>query len=182
MKWWWIGDGGYGTDRDENAVSWKTHIFPEPLKDKILKSLKERGMTIPKKDHVLALKTTDDFALDGGGPCSADEPFRDYQLDGLKFSMPVTQIEFFFYNLRDDLKPRDDIGATYYKTCGAWHCICLRPEDREMLLEQIEKDLPEVRALVEIENQRWNEFVEGAKKDGVPLRMSKRPVGDIGEA
>lgn len=172
MKWWAVGSPN---------GRWKTHVFPDVLKERILRSLENRGMELPEPGEFLALHEAPKFTMDAGGMCHVDEPFMEYKLGEAIVSIPVTQVEPWLDELKS-LPIRLEIGEPYHKAHGPWHCICFRPEDRDSLVEQIEKTLGEAYALTQLENQRWNESMKEINKTRpADMQIPNKPV-DMEEA
>ena len=142
--WWFIGNP---------EGPWKSHLFPDAIKDRLLKNLEQRGMDIHPAHPKFALKTVTKLGIDAGGVCRSDEHWIEYQLDGAVFTLPVTQVDIYLDMLQTTLE-RLELGTPYYKLHGAWFCVCLMPKDRTELLKQMTQRLPEAQALVELENQK----------------------------
>ena len=174
MKWWWV--------RDPDVGGWKSHCFPNPLKNRLLRNLENRGLRLPKPGEFCALHVFEGkFELDAGGSCFADEPKLEYKVDELAVIVPVTQFEMWFDGLYKQ-KKRLELGVPYYKVHTWLHCLCLLPRQLMDLLERMEVRLEEANALAELENQRFNQMLRDAKARKVPLAMQERVVKEMKQA
>jgi hypothetical protein len=153
----------------------KCHCVPSMLRKGIVQSLLDRGIEPP----IESTKRIKKWCFDIPGPCFTDRSWHDLHIPGLTVEVPSTDVEFMRDRLAG-LQPRSEFGTPYYKLHDGTRCLCLTPEMRDQLLTELNRVLPEARAIATVENTRMNKAWEAGAKKGVLFQAHPRPVGKVG--
>jgi hypothetical protein len=165
-------------------TNFKTHSFPESIKDAMMNSLVSRGAEI-YEDFPLEggpITETDKMGINMGASCMDITSWMDFELPGAKLGFESREVSFFLHDI-EGLKVRDDIGVPYYKIHGRHHCVCLLPEHRDTLLKQMRERLQEAIAIGKAEDAEFNRRLDEMQREHPKLNvaMSRRPSGGMAE-
>jgi len=150
MKWYFVYSA---------ALECKSHMIPEILKDKIVNSLSERGCG----KQVLREET--ETVIDLPGPMMVDRYLCRLSVDGMFLSIPATDLEFFYKELKS-LPARKEIpGVTYYKLHGAYVCYCMTAEQKKILEDRIVNELPKAKIIANAEREEFAKRIQGINQE-----------------
>lgn len=146
------------SEADEHEF--KAHIIPKALVEDVTLNLVARGL--PSYTQ----KVIESCGLDRRGMCMTTRSIQDLEVDGLTVHVPSEHVEHFLHKL-ENLGVRTEIGQPYYKLHSWLMCVCLTPEQRDILLSELRRVLPEANALAQLEHQQWMEARAEAVKHNV---------------
>jgi len=132
----------------------KTHFVPDVLKEGIVKNMESRGSPV-NYDFPLGggIKKIEEAGLSRGGSCHVDDSDMIFDLPGVSVRVETRDVGYFLSDIREE-KERLETGIPYFKIHGRFHCLCLLPEHREILIAQMEKRLSEALAIAKVERER----------------------------
>lgn len=137
----------------------KTHLFSRAIKTKLMANLEARGC----EEYPVPDGKPKNWALHKikkGGICLpgmrlADETWVDLEVDGLTLHMPAVDVGTYL-SILEGLPMRLDFGREYWKLHGDHHCLCLLQKQRDALLKELKRVLPEANAIADVETREFN--------------------------
>lgn len=179
MNWrmWWTAHFDHG----------KTHFFPEELKERLLANLEERGMPLltdlPQGEDYKdwPLHETVEVGLARSGARMVDDSWMQFELVDVLVGFYAADVEWYIDVIRES-PPRLELGTPYYKIHGDLHCLCLLPEDRDLLIQKMEAELEKANALRDIDFQRYNEAMKHIRECPYVDPGEDRPVRPLKHA
>jgi hypothetical protein len=174
MKWYRIHPDFYARRPDGDERLEFTQIYaPAPLAPRFVRVLEDPG-TLPVLSEVL----TGVHHFDLGGVMMADRHEYPLLVDGLDLRVPATDFAHVYEALRER-EPEYVGGARFYGMNGWLRNVALLPAQRDFVLSQMQRLLPEALATASIENAEFNRRMVDARPPNTALR--RRPVGKIEE-
>jgi hypothetical protein len=156
--------------------NFKVHTVPDSLKQSVVDNLKARSTPVETN---FKIDKTSKTSLDAGGMISKYDEVMEFPVGGISCQIFAHHVEFFLRKLIE-APERLEFGKPYYKIHGWLGCLCLTPEQKEELIQEIQKRQDEASAIAEITNQEFNDSMTDLnKKEDFKVLFAKRPVKGI---
>lgn len=134
----------------------KPHVLPDTLVDKISESLTNRGIGFIKGIRDLEQHKVH---LDLGGSVFTNEPIIEAYVDDLEVTVFAIHHKWFLKELLNG-PLRTDAELPYYKLHGKYCCLCITPEQRDILLKEWQDAAEEAEDLARESVERFEKIAE----------------------
>ena len=114
MKWYFV------RFEDKDGYRCRPHLIPETLLDVVIQDVIVRHGHIPADATIVETS-----GMDLPGMMISTRPYEVFNLPGLEFTVPCSDVGLIMYDFRQ-AKSRDDY---WYKVTNYHHCMCLEEDD-----------------------------------------------------
>jgi hypothetical protein len=126
----------FGAEAKEELL-FKSHYCPVELAADLVTDLESRG------GRVSALSDVSEGSIDLPGMITADRPWEDLTVGGLKLGIPSQDFGYFAAKLKCSPARRFASGKEYHKIHGWLVCVVVTPEQRSGMLADMEAMMPD---------------------------------------
>lgn len=148
---------------------YKNHYCPKKLVPGLLADLTARI----GHDVEIEVEDRDDGMIDLPGMLWVDRPYEKIKIDTFTLEIPSQDFSVFVRKLVEAPRRRFLDGQEYYKIHGYMCCVMFTPEQRDLVLQEMERLIPEAEKRCEEADRAFSDNIAEINKDGVKVISQK---------
>jgi hypothetical protein len=157
-----------------HVSTYKDHYCPRKLAAALLTDLQARG----ERDHhdyddESHIEPCSEGGIDLPGMIMTDRPIEKVKIDTFTLSIPSQDFREFARELAFVHKRVFSDGQEYYKIHGWRMCVVFTPEQRDMVLAEMQRMLPEVEARADAADREFSRRMDEVNKGGVRVLSAR---------